>query len=820
MNAVKATAAIIFLFCTWASCEPYFWNFEADTQGWRPRAKTIAVEHAAGVGANEQSRGALHVYGKINTGWNYVISPTRPLRGGRLFRLSAWVRVASIGKETPAPFFKCEFLPASGSGTLGRAATTQYDLRRMGEWQRLVGEFRAPEGTGRCWLALEKGTSRPTEIDAYIDDVVLESIPRLSALERYRLKPLPEELERVRGVHPRIFVNEQRVAELRAAIGTTHRHLWEELEQQADSAARRKPPKYILRDRYSGDEQLWQRGVGSTMPILAMAYLLTGEEKYLDAARQWALASCSYKTWGLGRIDGMDLAAGHQLFGLGIVYDWCYDELGEAARKTIRQTLIRRSSAMFEAAATGKVWWHRSYMQNHLWVNACGLAVAGFSLFDEYNDATLWLGLALDKFQRTMAALGPDGASHEGVGYWEYGAEYMLKFMHLARELLGVDMFDNEWWRNTAKYRLYLSLPRATWKRSCSIVDIADCPRYSWYGPDHILRCLAREYRDGHAQWLAEEVDRANIDSPSARWLNLIWYDPTVKPIPPTDLPTLHHFADMGIVSARSDWSGNESLVVFKCGPALGHNAFRQFAHDPGSGHVHPDANHFVIFGAGQWLIRDDGYRAKRTSQHNTLLVGGRGQLGEGQMWFSAGQQLRLHAAPRVLLARSTPALDHIVGDAAEAYPQELGLKRFVRHLLFLKPNVLIVADEIALAKAEELELRFFPEEQEGEREGSVVLVRGKQATLRLELLTPQGVTLAAEKVPTAGRHGGEGEPLFCMRLRRRAEQWRNAVALSWAPAGKQPPRVALRAAGEQWIFSAAGRTVALDWATGQAALR
>jgi hypothetical protein len=82
----------------------------------------------------------------------------------------------------------------------------------------------------------------------------------------------------------------------------------------------------------------------------------------------------------------------------------------------------------------------------------------------------------------------------------------------------------------------------------------------------------------------------------------------------------LRHFEDLGIVSARSDWSGDESLLVFKCGPFLGHKAVGEFSFDPGGGHVHPDANHFVLFGAGEWLIRDDGYHAKWTGQHNTLL--------------------------------------------------------------------------------------------------------------------------------------------------------------------------------------------------------
>src|SRR5262249_23158455 len=99
---------------------------------------------------------------------------------------------------------------------------------------------------------------------------------------------------------------------------------------------------------------------------------------------------------------------------------------------------------------------------------------------------------------------------------------------------------------------------------------------------------------------------------------------------PPADLPTLRHFADLGIVSARSGWSGDESLVVLKCGPVLGHVEVDPLEGDESASHVHPDANHFVIFGDGEWLLRDDGYAWQQTSNQNPLLIDGPGKMGDG----------------------------------------------------------------------------------------------------------------------------------------------------------------------------------------------
>lgn len=793
-------------------------RFESDVETWKPRAGTIAVCHEQPGAAG--SAGCLRVRGRIEEGWNYALSEPRPLEPGRLYRLTAQVRVDKLGPETPPPYLKCEFVGSGRERSSRQVHTAPYDTARVGTWQAFQVEFPVPEDVQTFWLALEKGTSSRAEIDASVDEIRLERIERLSIFEQYRLTPTPTELAHVRNVHPRLYLDAERIAELRAAVTGTHAPLWQELRDLADRAVRRGPPAYREDDNGSGSEQLWQREVGNAMPLLAMAYVICGDRKYLEAARAWALASCGYASWGLGRFDGLDLAAGHQLFGLGIVYDWCYADLDEAARKTIRETIVRRGTAMFEGAVTRKTYWGRSYLQNHLWVNACGLAVSGLAVFDEAEDVELWIGFALDKFQRTMQALGDDGASHEGVGYWEYGVEYLLKFMHLARQRLGVDLYQHAWWRNTARYALHLSLPRGAWTRSQTIVDIADCPRGHWYGPDYLLRGLAREYRDPHAQWLAQEADAADVTSAGAPWLNLVWYDPAVPATPPGELPTLHHFDDLDLVSARSDWSGEESLVVFKCGPFIGHKAVQEFDYDPGGGHVHPDANHFVLFGAGQWLVRDDGYRAKWTGQHNTLLIDGRGQRGEGRQWFEGAVPLAARSRPRILKAASSAALDHIVGDATAAYPADLELERFHRHLLFLKPDVLIVADDIRSKAPKQLELRFHPEQQTGRRDGAAFLFEGTQAVLRLEPLTADSVEIEADLLPMEGRHGEEDLTMFTVRLRRTADHWRNVVAFSWSLPSRPAKQIQIRTHGDLTTLHSGGRTVALDWTSSTATCR
>ncbi len=785
------------------------WDFEEDESEWYPRASTLDLRRLSTTGATEISQACLQVTGIVADGYNYILSGRVSVQGGKWYRLAGWIRVDLLGKDDPMPYFKCEFLSKDGKA-LGLVVTDPYNDVRMGTWQQLSRLFEAPAGAVAGIVALEKGTKSSTEIHALVDDVSVEAISEAGIYQQCSVPSISKSLAGVRDVHPRLFLTDDRIEELQQAIQTTHAGLWAEIKHRADSLVSVDPPSYKASSSDPG--QLWQRSVGNAMPYLAIAYRLTGQTKYLEAAKRWALASCSYPQWGLGDRNNTDLATGHQLFGLALVYDWCYHDFDQSMRDRIRTTLVSRANAMFEMAAKGELWWHNLYMQNHLWVNICGLGAAGLAVFDEAgDDALLWVGMAVQKLETTMSILGPDGAGHEGVGYWEYGVEHMLKLMQLTEDLLDIDFHDQAWWKNAARYSLYLSLPRSSWARYNSVASFADSPPHHWYGPDHILRHLATRYNDGYAQWLADQVDTAEIESSNAQWLNLIWYKPSVPLRHPRTLPTLHHFTDMGIVSARSGWTGDENLVALKCGPFIGHKAIMEFTYDPGGHHTHPDAGHFVVFANGEWLFNDDGVGPKWTNQHNTLLIGGKGQLGEGSDNFESWESLRTRARPRILTAVSEPQYDHIAADVTPAYSDDRGLKRFVRHLLFVKPDVLLVLDDVVCGSQKNMELRFHPASEVCETAGNSTIAIAEQTAIQMELLTPKDVATRIDEQES-------GDPVT-VRYLKTGREWRNAVALSWADIREDPQLVTLKTTAKTWKFLLDGKTLTFDWELGEAAL-
>lgn len=131
-----------------------------------------------------------------------------------------------------------------------------------------------------------------------------EPIEHYTVSGKYLLKPIPPSLEKVRGVHPRIFLSKEQVADLRTKIKTTHAHLWNKILEQADRLSKKGPPKYSGNDEGRYAEQWWQASNGPSMITLALAYLMTGEQGYLNSTREWALTTCNYRGWGVAGRTG------------------------------------------------------------------------------------------------------------------------------------------------------------------------------------------------------------------------------------------------------------------------------------------------------------------------------------------------------------------------------------------------------------------------------------------------------------------------------------------------------------------------------------
>ena len=169
-----------------------------------------------------------------------------------------------------------------------------------------------------------------------------------------------------------------------------------------------------------------------------------------------------------------------------------------------------------------------------------------------------------------------------------------------------------------------------------------------------------------------------------------------------TQEPLAKHFNDLDLVTARSSWTDAQATAVaFLCGPYQGHRVMRRLSGDLGGAHVHPDTASLQVYSRGEFLLCDPGYEGfKRTDHHNTLLVGGHGQLGEGTAWYNVNRVLHFQGWAEVQAFRDERTWAAWLGDASRMYVREAKLSRFRRHVLYLRPDLLVVLDQLAAAEA------------------------------------------------------------------------------------------------------------------------
>ncbi|MGA2860086.1 MAG: DUF4962 domain-containing protein [Candidatus Sulfotelmatobacter sp.] len=498
-------------------------------------------------------------------------------------------------------------------------------------------------------------------------------------------QPVPEQSGHIQ--HPRLLLNRSDLLRLRSEIKTTHSFLWQRYLQDVPHMIGVANGTLPLEDvRYAGD----------LVPELAFTWLMTGDREYLKMARAQLLKLTDRSQWESEESLAY-LVPSHFLFGMALGYDWLYDELTASERKQVVESLGREAERLYLSITKERIWWRNQYFQNHSYSNTCGLAFAAAALEGENSQSKQWLDYSKHFFDKVFELMPTDGGSLEGYAYAGYGGEYLLKYALLARDLFGKDYTTFPWMKNYSSYMIQGLLPYRTadeW-----VMNYGDGPRRGWTSTAQHLFVLARLYRDQAAQWMGKmTISLRPQGLGSHGWMMLLYYDPTVGEADPATFPTFKYFPEIDQTMMRSSWIDPEgTLVGFKCGPFMGKRLSREAVFDYGTGHSAPDAGAFQIFANRTFWAIDPLYPGyKSTGNYSTMLFKEVGQLGE-QAGFGAREALEFKHYPEIVLARSTPGYDYVVGDVTHAYHPALGLDRFVRHLLFIKPDILLVADEVKL---------------------------------------------------------------------------------------------------------------------------
>ncbi len=627
----------------------------------------------------------IKLWGEQKDSWDYleIKLANDKLQPGVKYRFEGWMMVSSTDHPVYAPFFKVVF-NNKDEKLLKKQYTHKYDMLDINTWQKFTTEFELTDDEFDGKLLLNKGSNTPINIVLYIKNISLHKITEFTKVERQTFDKLRNNLPNNFQNHPRLFVNDEKIHFIANNLKREpYVKFWNFVQHKAIQYSKEKPPVNI--DGFSDPKCML---LGDKLPYIAFAYLLTGDNNYLQSAIKWMDRICTYENWS----DNKDIGAAHILQGLAISYDWLYDNLPTKTREICLQKIILQADILYMSLVKHEKWWATDYLQNHNYVNVMSIAIAGLSILNEEEKAESWIMAAKENFQKVLSLLSPDGGSHEGIHYWGYGTDALLKYFIGLSPIFGEkDLLANHFFQNTAQFRLYSSLP--DYKDN---VDYADSPRFEAYGSGHILRALACLFHDGNAQWLANRIENARGKNASYNWLDLIWYDETILPEPPDQLPTSHYFDNLGIFIYRSDWSENSTWIFFKAGPPQGHLAYKKGFYT--GSHIHPDEGNFLLWAEGKWLIMDDGYvYRKMSSNHNVLLINGYGQLGEGGQWFNEESVGRFNGKAEVTFSDIKKNYTYITARLDKIYPPEAGIKLWERTFILLPYNNFLIRDEVQL---------------------------------------------------------------------------------------------------------------------------
>lgn len=547
----------------------------------------------------------------------------------------------------------------------------------------------------------------------------------------------------LRGIHPRVFVTEEELETLRERARTTHLALWQDVTDDLGALEYEPAPA-------PAQERRAQNTVAIRLAEISFAWAIDRDPRYLEAARTYLEAALSYEDWGYtSNKPNVDLGAGHMLYGVAWAYDLLYDALTEDERARIRARLVRQGELLYEDLAP---WPGRTYpySQNHLFIPAAGLAVAGFALQGEAPEADDWSRLARALYDRVLTTYSPDGYYYEGFEYWVFSTPWIVHFLDAHAHATGEDLYARA--PGLASAHLYLA--HETLPGGADAFDFGDV--YSGptgrtgRDPDrerthpggrlvtnrNLLYRLAERYGDPDVQGVADFLGSLGQVDAEAYW-TLAWRDPDLPSTPIEALPPWHHFPDHDVVYWRTGWDEDATAFAFKCGPPHGHHAAALLDELPdwrmSAGHAHPDANSFILYGHGAYLTGDSGYAGvPRAEQHNTLLVDGQGQAAEGEghdAW--AGYPYARLDAVRITQVTLAEGSAYVEGDATTAYREALGVERFVRGFLVSDAETVTVWDEVQTRRPVELTSVLHAEET-AQVEGSTVELAAGELTVRV----------------------------------------------------------------------------------------
>jgi hypothetical protein len=424
----------------------------------------------------------------------------------------------------------------------------------------------------------------------------------------------------------------------------------------------------------------------------------------------------------------------------------------------------------------------------------CGLGFAALWLHGRHPQADQWMQMARQSAQAFATMYGLDGAYDEGVGYWGYTTQHLALFAEALHRRLGIDDRGLINYRGTVRFALAMAMPCATtaahtgdaaqgYVPALDVVNFCD----TGTGMDvTIAPWVGRVTGDPLSHYVARHIGSlAEIPA-------VVWYDEAAPSQPPGPELLDVRLSNDWVVS-RTGWAPEDGVVALRSGGPANHE--------------HADRNSVIFKAHGERLLHDPfraGYShtvprwlLRQTEAHTAVLINGRGhQYHDGREGTNASW-----ATARVTDFRTGPGWMTVTSDATEAYAlAPMDVTRVTRTLVYVKPDVLLILDQVKLPVPAPVQLRYqvFNDDQRGEVavDADRFTIRRPLATLQAQLYSRGGLHVRAGRLELPA---DEGVYPYAEAASAAAPEHLLLTVCTAAPAGEAHPPLGVTAHDGGW---------------------
>jgi hypothetical protein len=434
--------------------------------------------------------------------------------------------------------------------------------------------------------------------------------------------------------------------------------------------------------------------VNQLIQSLCEAYLLTGDQKYIPKAIAIGMEAASWDAKGI--TGSRDFTDGICMYDMALVYDTFYEQLTGEQKNILRKAIKERAGKFYKSWVNNI---ESKVLSGHVWQLILNeFFKTSLALYGDEPEAAQWLSYAYDLFLNRSPVLGGiDGAWGEGASYFQMNMEVLTEIPDKIKTYTGFDFIkQHPWYQNNADWLIYqfppgssadgygdnteeLFEPTASYAAYAEVMaKLTQNPKYSWYYKQ------LQKYRQYD---LSQET--------KMRWFRLVNTDKLSMPPAPENLllPMGHLFKETGVASLHTHPANTSKdlMVTMRSSP---YGAY---------GHILADQNTFNILVAGKRLFYRTGYKvamddphrlgwSKHTKGQNGVLINGEGEPYTAEAYGNFSRFLQ------------GGELAYMKGDASNAYQskeskEDYGVNKFYRHMVLLKPNIIVIYDELESAE-------------------------------------------------------------------------------------------------------------------------